>query len=276
MTTDLSLKPLGLDNFRYVRELLQREAAIVIETGKEYLVETRLATVATRHGFGSVNSLIEQMRASPALHPRLHAETVDALTTNETLFFRDANPFDALREHIIPRFRAANPGATLNIWSAACSTGQEPYSIAMLLAEHFPDLPARIIGTDLSPTVIAKARAGLYQQIEVNRGLPAKLLVKYFTQVSAGWQLSDTIRKRVEFREMNLIRPWPVLPASHIVMLRNVMIYFEIEVRRQILRQMKKVLAPGGYLALGGAETTVTMDPSFTPVPVGRATFFQL
>ena len=276
MTTDLQTAPLGLDNFRFIRELLQREAAIVIEAGKEYLVETRLARVATRNSYASVNALIEQMRFGTGIHPNLISETVDALTTNETLFFRDANPFDALRDQIIPEFCAKRPGATLNIWSAASSTGQEAYSIAMLLADHFPNLSTRIVGTDLSPTVIARARAGLYQQIEVNRGLPAKLLIKYFRQEGTNWQIADSIRQRVEFREMNLIRPWPVLPSCHVVLIRNVMIYFDIETRRQILRQVRQVLAPGGYLGLGGAETTVTVDPSFVPVPVGRATFYQL
>jgi chemotaxis protein methyltransferase CheR len=276
MIADLQLNPLADENFQFVRDLLAREAAIIIEKGKEYLVETRLASVATRHGFVSVNALIQKMRLTPATLSPLHNDTIEALTTNETLFFRDLNPFDALRDHVIPQFRARKPGATFTLWSAASSTGQEAYSVAMLLAEHFPDLPARIIGTDLSPAVVARARAGLYQQIEVNRGLPAKLLVKYFQQVGPGWQLCDAIRRRAEFREMNLIKPWPVLPTADVVMLRNVMIYFDVEVRRRILTRVKSVLAPGGYLILGGSETTVTIDPTYKPTPVGRATFYQL
>jgi chemotaxis protein methyltransferase CheR len=276
MIADLQLNPLADDNFQYVRELLAREAAIIIEKGKEYLVETRLAAVATRHGFGSVNELIKKMRQTPLTLGPLHNDTIEALTTNETLFFRDLNPFDALREHVIPQFIARKPGATFTLWSAASSTGQEAYSVAMMLAEHFPNLPARILGTDLSPAVVNRARAGLFQQIEVNRGLPAKLLVKYFHQANGGWQLSDSIRKRVEFREMNLVKPWPLLPTSDVVMVRNVMIYFDVEVRRRILKQVKSVLAPGGYLVLGGSETTVTIDPTFKPTPVGKATFYQL
>ncbi len=276
MIEALDTTPLTHENFGFVRDLVHREAAIVLDAGKEYLVETRLAAVATRNRFASVNALVDHLRFSHGGAHGLHHDAVEALTTNEPLFFRDLNPFDALRQHVIPEFKSANPGGTLTVWSAACSTGQEAYSIAMLLAEHFPDVNARLFGTDLSPAVVTRARAGLYQQIEVNRGLPAKFLVKYFRQSFAGWQISDDLRKRVEFRTMNLVKPWPVLPRAHVIMLRNVMIYFDLETRRRILREVKSVLAPGGYLVLGGAETTLNVDPAFVPVPLGRATFFRL
>ena len=262
------------ENFLFIRELLRREAAIVIEPGKEYLVETRLASVAVKNGFGSVNALIDEIRASS--NEAINWQAVDALTTNETLFFRDANPFEALREHIVPKFKADNPGAVLKFWSAACSTGQEPYSIAMLMAEHFPEVETRITATDISPSVVARARAGVFNQIEVNRGLPAKLLIKYFRQTPVGWQIADAIRQRIDFREMNLIRHWQLLPKAHVVFIRNVMIYFDVEIRREILAKVKDVIAPGGYLGLGGAETTVTIDPDFKPIVFGRATFYQL
>lgn len=276
MSATLDSSPLTATNFGFVRDLVHREAAIVLDPGKEYLVETRLAAVATRNRFASVNALVDHLRFSVGVAPGLQHEIVEALTTNETLFFRDLNPFDALRERVIPEFRTANPRGVLNIWSAACSTGQEAYSIAMLLAEHFPDVNARLLGTDLSPAVVARARDGVYQQIEVNRGLPARLLVKHFRQIETGWQISDEIRRRVEFRTMNLVKPWPVLPRAHLIMLRNVMIYFDLETRRRILREVRSVLAPGGYLVLGGAETTLNVDPAFVPVTIGRATFFQL
>jgi len=276
MIADLQVKPLTSVNFQFMRELLAREAAIVIESGKEYLVETRLSNIAVRHGFPSVNSLLDHLRFSSGPIGPFHHDSIEAMTTNETLFFRDLNPFDSLRDQIIPQFIARRPGQRFSLWSAACSTGQEAYSVAMLLSEHFPLLPTSIVGTDLSPAVVARARAGTYQQIEVNRGLPAKLLIKHFRQAGLAWQLSDPIRQRVEFREMNLIKPWPMLPKFDVIMLRNVMIYFDLETRRQILAQVKTVLAPGGYLALGGAETTVTIDPEFKPITVGRATFYQL
>lgn len=276
MSETLDSSPLTATNFGFVRDLVHREAAIVLDPGKEYLVETRLASVATRNRFASVNALVDHLRFTAGAGPGLQHEIVEALTTNETLFFRDLNPFEALRERVIPEFRTANPRGVLNVWSAACSTGQEAYSIAMLLAEHFPDVNARLLGTDLSPAVVARARDGIYQQIEVNRGLPARLLVKHFRQTDTGWQISDEIRRRVEFRTMNLIKPWPVLPRAHLIMLRNVMIYFDLETRRRILREVRSVLAPGGYLVLGGAETTLNVDPAFVPVTIGRATFFQL
>lgn len=267
---------ISAENFHYVRHLLQHEAAIVIENGKEYLVETRLASVAQRHRFVDVNALIDALRQHAPGPRHLHYETVDALTTNETYFFRDLDPFDALREHVIPRFQARHPGAPLMMWSAASSTGQEAYSLAMLMAEHFPDLPSRILGTDLSRTVIARAQAGVYNQIEVNRGLPARLLVRYFQLQEGAWRIGNSIRARVDFREMNLAGTWPELPRMDIVFLRNVMIYFDLGTRQRILQQVKRVLAPGGLLVLGGAETTMTIDPAFHPVTFGKATFYHL
>lgn len=276
MIADLQPLPLSPESFRYMRTLMQREAAIVLEIGKEYLVETRLAGLAVKHGYASVNALVDELQTTDGFLTPLHHSAIDALTTNETLFFRDINPFDALRDHVIPAFRAKQPNSRFNIWSAASSTGQEAYSIAILCNEAFPDLPVTILGTDLSPTVVARARAGVYQQIEVNRGLPAKYLIKYFRQQEGQWHLDSRIKSRVDFREMNLARPWPALPKFDVIMLRNVMIYFDVDTRKRILRQVRSQLAPGGYLVLGGAETTVMVDAAFTPVPLGRATFYQV
>lgn len=272
-----NLQPLTRANFLFMRELLRRESAIVLADGKEYLVETRLAGVATRHGFGSVNALVTHLQSNPLGGPGTPLfETLDALTTNETLFFRDLAPFDALRDHIIPELAARVAPSPISIWSAACSTGQEPYSLAMLFADHHPQVAHRILGTDISHTVLEKARRGTYLQHEVNRGLPAKLLIKHFTQVAGLWQLRDQLRSRVDFRHLNLIGSWAGLPTCDIVLMRNVLIYFEVETRRDILRQVKRVLRPGGYLALGGAETTVQLEESFKPVLIGRSTFFRL
>lgn len=266
-------------NFKHVAALLMREAAITLEAGKEYLVETRLAPLAVKYGLGSVNELVDRLRASEPALTELHLEVVDALTTNETLFFRDVHPWESLRKHVIPKLREARASTrTITVWSAACSTGQEPYSLAMLLAEHFPDLASwtiRIIGTDISPTVLKRAQGGVFQQLEVNRGLPAIYLVKYFRQEGRNWILADAIRRRVEFRSLNLARHWTGLPRCDLVFMRNVMIYFDIETRRTILRQLKHVLAPDGYLLLGTAETAVNLDSAFNAVTFDRATFFQ-
>ena len=276
MINALDTSPLTAANFLFVRELVRREAAIVIEKGKEYLVETRLAPVAMRESLASVNALVDILRVVGAGNPQLLSAVIDALTTNETLFFRDLNPFDSLRDHVIPKLRASHPAAPLSIWSAACSSGQEAYSIAMLLAESFPGLSSRILGTDISTTIIKRAAAGRYDQLEVNRGLPAKYLVKYFRQDTGGWQLDERIRRQVEFRSINLAGPWTGLPRFHLVFLRNVMIYFDLETRRQILRRVREVLAPGGFLVLGSAETTVMVDPDYVPVTLGKATFYQI
>jgi chemotaxis protein methyltransferase CheR len=276
MIQDIRATPLSSGNFNFVREFVAREAAIILDDGKEYLVVTRLAGMAIRNGCASVNDLVDQVRMGHNDTAAMRSSIVDALTTNETLFFRDLNPFDALRDHVIPAFRKDKPGQPFTLWSAAASTGQEAYSISMLLSEHFPDLSSRILGTDISPTVITRAREGLYQQIEVNRGLPAKLLVKYFTRSSEGWQIKPEISRRVEFSVFNLLHSWAHLPRCHVVMLRNVMIYFDIPTRRRILEQVKNVLAPGGYLVLGGAETPVLVDSAYVPVPVGKATFYRL
>lgn len=276
MINGLDTTPLTKPNFQFVCELVRREAAIVLESGKEYLVETRLAPVAMREQLASVNALVDTLRACGSSNPQLVSAVVDALTTNETLFFRDLSPFDALRDHVIPRHRAAQPAGPLMIWSAACSSGQEAYSIAMLLSEHFPGMPARIIGTDISTAMVKRASAGRFDQLEVNRGLPAKLLVKYFRQENGGWIIADHLRRQVEYREMNLAGHWVGLPRFHLIFLRNVMIYFSVETRQQILRKVRSLLAPGGYLVLGSAETTVMVDPAFKPVSVGRATFYQV
>ena len=267
--------PLSARNFGFVRELLAREAAIVLEPGKEYLVETRLAGLATRHECASVDALVDLARLAGREEPGLTGRIVDALTTNETLFFRDLNPFDALREHVVPRFRDVGADRPFTLWSAAASSGQEAYSVAMLLAEHFPGLPARLVGTDISPTMVERARSGVYQQLEVNRGLPARLLAKYFRSTPEGWVIDEALRRRVEFSVLNLLHPWATVPVCQVVMLRNVMIYFDEETRRRILRRVRGVLAPGGYLVLGGAETPVMLDPGWVPVTLGRATFYQ-
>ncbi|WP_221029878.1 CheR family methyltransferase [Actomonas aquatica] len=276
-TLAANLQPLSRENFLFMRDLLKKETAIVLADGKEYLVETRLATIATRHGFGSVNDLVAHLRTSFATGPGTpRAEVIDALTTNETLFFRDLAPFDALRDTIIPELATRSAGAPLSIWSAACSSGQEAYSLTMLMAEHHPTINYRIVGTDISSKVLDKAKSGTYLQHEINRGLPAKLLIKHFRQQAGAWIISEDLRRRVEFRYLNLIGAWTGLPKCDLILMRNVLIYFDVETRRDILRQARMLLRPGGYLSLGGAETTVQIDPAFTPVTVGRATFFRV
>lgn len=271
----MALKP---EEFDYVADLARSNAAIVLERGKEYLVETRLSPIVRQEGLASLTDLIGRMKADRS-YGSLHARVVDALTTNETFFFRDFHPFEALRKQIIPKLieqRAALK--RLTIWSGACSTGQEPYSLAMLLRDSFPQLRdwnVKIMATDLSATVLAQAREGRYTQLEVNRGLPAPMLIKYFEKREAHWIIREELRQMIEFKPMNLIQPWPMMPGFDLVFLRNVMIYFDVETKRSILRRMRACVLPHGYLFLGTAETTMNLDADWKPVPIGSTVAFQ-
>jgi chemotaxis protein methyltransferase CheR len=266
-------------DFDYASRLAHSEAGLVIEAGKEYLVETRLGPMAQREGFASLAALIQQMRLEPKING-LHHKAIDALTTNETLFFRDFHPFEALRGTILPEILERRASARrLTIWSAASSTGQEPYSLAMLLLEHFPQLAGwnvSILATDLSQTVLKVAQEGKYSQFEVNRGLPASYLVKYFTKQEDKWCLKDKVKKMVEFRPMNLIQTWPLMPPLDLVFIRNVMIYFAVETKKTILKKIRNCLLPHGYLFLGTAETTTNLDPQYQPVTHGKAVVYRV
>ena len=260
-------------DFETVRSLVKAHAAIVLEPGKVYLVETRLVPLARREGFGDLEELVECLRATP--FGPLHARVVDAMTTNETAFFRDLHPFEALRSRVLPELlqrRAAEK--TLRIWCAASSSGQEPYTVAMSLREHAAELEGwqvSLLATDLSEEMLARAREGRFSQLEVNRGLPASFLVKYFTKSGAEWELREEVRAMVEFRTLNLVKPWPELPAVDVIFLRNVMIYFDLETRREVLARIRRVLRPDGTLFLGASETTLHADDRFERVPLERS-----
>jgi len=266
-------------DFDFISDLAYRTAAIVLERGKEYLIESRLGPLARREGFSSLAELIATIREGRA-KADLGAKAVDALTTNETYFFRDFHPYEALRKTILPDLIARRgTQRRLTIWSAACSTGQEPFSVAMLLREHFPQLAdwnVDIIATDYSPTVLAQAAAGRYNQIEVNRGLPAPYLVKYFTKAEDSWIIRDDIRRMVQFRPINLVRPWPILPPCDLVFIRNVMIYFDVATKKAILEKIRNCLLPHGTLFLGTAETTINLDSNWAPVSHGPAVVYRI
>lgn len=256
---------LGPGDYAFVQELLREQTGFVLEPAKEYLLETRLGPVAERLGFETVARLLAHLRAASA--PSLQRTAVEALVNGETTFFRDAACFDGLAATVLPRLleqRAAD--CQLNVWCAGCSTGQEPYSLAMLLQEDFPQLAhwsVRLLATDVSRAHLERARAGRYAQFEVNRGLPAALLVKYFDQDGTEWTLCDALRRQVAFEELNLVQPWPALPPMDLVLMRNVMIYWSVETRREVLARVRRVLAPGGVLVLGAAETTWGVDEAF-------------
>ena len=265
-------------DFDYVCSLIRERAAIVLEEGKEYLVEARLTPIVREEGIDSIAELVARLRASPFNH--LHTRVVEAMTTNETSWFRDIHPFEALKNVILPELmkrRAA--GRTLHIWCGACSSGQEPYSIAMTICENIPNLAdwnVQILATDISGEMLERTRMGCYSQLEINRGLPAPLLVKYFQKNGLDWQFREETRKMVETREMNLASVWPALPTMDIIFMRNVLIYFDVEMKKMILGKLRQVLKPDGYLFLGGAESTFHLDDSFVRAQLGKTTCFKL
>jgi chemotaxis protein methyltransferase CheR len=265
-------------DFELVRKLLLERTAIVLEPGKEYLVEMRLAPLVRQLNLNSLEELLARLRFQP--DNGLHRQVIEAMVTTESSFFRDHHPFEALSKIVLPdlinRRRAER---RLQIWCAASSTGQEPYSLALLLREHFPELATwkvSLLASDISGEVLARARQGRYNQIEVNRGLPASLLVKYFEQHGTHWQLRPHIRQMVDFKEINLAQGWPLLPPMDLVLIRNVMIYFEVETKKKILGKLARLLSPDGYLLLGGAETTLNLDDSYRRVEPLKAGFYQL
>ena len=207
-------------------------------------------------------------------------KVVEAMTTNETSFFRDNHPFEALRTELIPAAMKRNAGVRrLSVWSAASSTGQELYTIAMVLDTTFPQLAGwsvNLYGTDLSTDVLARARAGRFSPLEVNRGLPAPMLVKYFERSGSEYEIDSKLRKWTKFDQMNLAEPWPALPLFDVVFCRNVLIYFDIPVRKKILEKIRRTLAPGGCLILGAAETTIGVVDGYTPVRHGNTVVYRV
>jgi chemotaxis protein methyltransferase CheR len=265
--------------YAYLQQLLQKRTGTVLERGKEYLVEARLYALAQEEGFLSVTGLLEGLQTEPETGG-LHRRVVEAMLNGETSFFRDHYPFAVMRETLIPellRKRAASK--TLHAWSAAVASGQEAYSLAMLLREYFPetaDWTIRILASDVSETMLERARAGRFRQIEVNRGLPAPLLVKYFERNGNEWRIAEPIRRMVDFSHINLAAPWPGLPAMDLLLLRNVLIYFSSDVRRTILQNVRHCLRRDGYLFVGGGETSLVLDRTFEPVRSGKTVYYRL
>ena len=223
-------------DFNYVRDLVRRHSAISLEPDKAYLIETRLAPLVRQTGFDSLQALIASLRTKPGAD--LRDRVIEAMFTHETSFFRDGHPFEILKSMILPSLLAKRPlGQNLTIWCAACSSGQEPFSVAMLAREHFPDLARgrlRTIATDLSESILARAREGLYTQTEINRGLPPALLARYFDKQGSCWRLKLEIRRMVDFQRSNLAEEWPNLPSPDIIFMRNVLIYFDQETKKSI------------------------------------------
>lgn len=261
---------LTAETFDFVATLVRQRSAIQLERGKEYLVESRLAPLARSAGALDVDAYVRGMRADVTKHDMV----VEALTTNERSWFRDLNPFTALRSTVVPDL-VSRGKFQMRIWSAACSTGQEAYSIAMILADNFPSVRANIVATDLADHVLAKGRSGRYTQLEINRGLPAPMLVKHFERQGPSFEISSSLSSQVVFRKHNLLDNPPAEGPFDIVFLRNVLIYFDVATKRDVLRRIRNSLAPGGYLFLGAAETTIGVDDSWERLQLGSSSGYR-
>ena len=246
-------------SFRLIADLVLRETSIVYEPRKEYLVEARLHPLAAQAGCAGIDEYVQVVATDPVERRK----AIDALTINETSWFRDNAPYQAFTDTMLPALMAARTDRRrLSIWSAACSSGQEAYSIAMLLDQHLPaGWSADILATDVSTAMLARVEAGRYSQVEMNRGLPATSLVKYFTRAGSEWEIVPSLRRLVRTRHLNLAEPFPPVGTFDLVLLRNVLIYFDQPTRHGILRRMHQHVAPDGYLLLGSSETTLDLPP---------------
>lgn len=262
------------ENYRFLQEHVRAQVGIVLEDNKHYLFESRLAPIIKQHGLGSINDLCTLLRGKHDV--QLAHQVVEAMTTNETYFFRDPAQYEAIRTVLLPKLKEERRYTrSLRFWSAASSTGQEAYTLAMVLLESgLQHWNLQILGTDFSAKVVERARTGIYQQIEVNRGLPSTLLVKYFRRAGLDWQLSDTVRRMVRFETIDLRKSMHSLGPFDLVFCRNVMIYFDHETKRKIMKEIHSTLSRGGWLLLGGAETAVNLDERFDRRPVGNVSVY--
>lgn len=257
--------------FDMVAALVRRETSMVYDAGKEYLIEARLRPLAAAKEL-SIDDYVRRLTIDPVERRKV----IDALTINETSWFRDHAPYQAFTDSILPRLlRARAATRSLRIWSAACSSGQEAYSLAMLLDQHLPDgWTYEIVATDVSTAMLERVKSGRYSQVEVNRGLPATSLVRYFARDGREWQVVERLRDQITTRHLNLAEPFVGLGTFDLVMLRNVLIYFEPSVKHDILRRAHATLAPHGFLMLGSSETTLDLPPDVAALwrrePIGR------
>ncbi|HEY9624703.1 MAG TPA: protein-glutamate O-methyltransferase CheR [Crinalium sp.] len=263
-------------DFEYLRKLVFEQSGVVLEPHKDYLADLYLDKLASQSKFTSVAAFVEHLKTIP--RDSLHTQAIEALLISETSFFRDRYPFEALQRSVLPPLiQSRSNKRAINIWSAACSTGQEPYSIAMLIRESFPELSTwaiRLIATDVSARSLERARQGVYSDLEVNRGLAPELRDRFFHPVGRSWQLNDDLRQMVEFRQLNLIHSWNSLPKMDVIFLRNVLIYFNNETKQAILNKVQGCLRDDGYLFLGSGETTFYLDARFEAIH-GKACLYH-
>jgi chemotaxis protein methyltransferase CheR len=261
--------------FEYMRALFHAETGIRMDAGKAYLVELRLRSLAEQAGFSSAGLFLQHLKARPTIG--LHRQAVEALLIHETRFFRDEPVFELFRS-LLPALveRANRTGTTLGVWSAACSTGQEAYTLAFLLRAELPEeTHFRLLATDVSEEALARARGGAYSLFEIGRGLPNDIKHRFISVHEDEGIVAEDIRKSIDFRKLNLAGEWPPLSPMDVVFLRNVLIYFEPALKKNILNNVHRVLRPGGYLFLGNPEAALFDDPRFRPVETKGACCFQ-
>jgi len=258
-------------------EFLRRQSGLVMEPSKKYLVESRVMPIVRREKLSSLDELVLILQKGQS--PKIAKDVVEAMTINETYFFRDKSPFDQFRSVMLPAMIAARQSERrLRIWSAAASTGQEAYSLAMILEEHAARMPGwkiDIVGTDLSDQVVEKAKKGIYSQFEVQRGLPTPMLLRHFNQIGDSWQISETMRSKVQFRQMNLLSDYTALGRFDIIFCRNVLIYFDAARKMDILGRMTRVLPPDGFLTLGASESLIGLKTDLVAHPEHRGIFMR-
>jgi len=271
MPSAVTISEIHADNYTFLQQYVYSRVGIVLEGDKHYLFETRLMPIARRFGIPDINGLCSLLR--DAAKSDVHLMVAEAMTTNETYFFRDPSHYDAIRTVLLPKLKEERQATRkLRFWSAAASTGQEAYSLAMLLREEgLSDWNIHILGTDFSSQVLERARSGKYQQIEINRGLPARLLVKHFRQAGTDWMLNEEVRRMVNFETIDLRNSMRALGPFDLVFCRNVMIYFDAKTKLGILKEIHSTLFRGGWLMLGGAETTSGIETLFEKQTIGNA-----
>lgn len=266
---------MNITDFEVYKNLLKEKSGLVLTQDKSYLVESRLSPVAKKWGYDGLAAMTAALRGVPDRN--LVIDIVEAMTTNETSFYRDNTPFENLKNTILPYYKAKNPiNKRLRIWCAAASSGQEPYSIAMLLKEEAANMPGwsfEIVGTDISLEILDQAKEGLYTQFEVQRGLPITHLMKYFTQKEEKWQINDEIRNMVQYKYFNLLDGFTPLGQFDIVFCRNVLIYFDQPAKKDIMERIERQLAPDGFFLLGGAETVLGITDAYKNVPNTRGLY---
>lgn len=261
-------------SYTFLQQYIYRESGIVVEDGKQYLLETRLAPVMKTHRLANLDALAAALASRSV--PNLSTDVIDAMTTNETLFFRDSVLFEAIRTQVLPDLLKNLRGKPLRIWSAAASSGQEAYSMAILaleLGRNASDV--EIVGTDLSTQILDRARKGRYGQFEVSRGLPTPLLMKYFTKAGLEWELKDEVKRMVKFTQFDLRRDFGFLGSFHLILCRNVLIYFDPPTKTKILERMGSQLAHGGLLTLGCAEIISNLTNAFQRKLIGQSAFYS-